>query len=308
MHDNHCEPSLRIAALAKLLIVGIDSPIGSAMGNAAFSRGHDVIGTTRRNNSGGPGNRIKLDLASCDIEDTVLPEVEIAILCASMSRFADCREQPELARKVNVAAPVALGGRLVRSGAQVILLSTSAVFDCKTPHVSADQPYSPRSVYGFLKAQVEAEILALGSRASVLRLTKVLDRASPLICAWITALSRRESIEAFVDHTISPIAMHDATAALLTVVDDVKGGIYQWSGAYDISYADIARYLAHRVGAAPELVKPVRAVDIGIPVNEVTPYTSMDTKRLTALTGWSPPQFTDVIEGVYSQLLPNGKQ
>jgi dTDP-4-dehydrorhamnose reductase len=285
------------------LIIGIDSLIGAALADALMARGTAVVGTTRRAQSSAPGSRMALDLAAPDAGATQLPRVDVAVVCAAMARFADCREQPELARRVNVSAPAALAARLVRNGARIVLLSTSAVFDCRSPRVPAEQPTSPATAYGVLKAEAEAAILALGPQACVLRLTKVLTPAMPLFVDWIGALRRNESIEAFDDLTLSPIAMHDVLTALLAVLADGAGGIYQVSGAQDISYADAARHLARRTAAPPDLVRAVRAVDRGIPQSEVTRYTSLDPVRLSGLTRWTPPAATDVLDTVFRHLM-----
>ena len=285
------------------LIVGIDSLIGAALADALIARGTVVIGTTRRARSGMPGSRMALDLAAPDAGKAELPSVDVAVVCAAMAQFADCRERPELARRVNVSAPAALAARLVRNGARVVLLSTSAVFDCRSPRVPAEQRTSPKTAYGALKAEAEAAILALGPRACVLRLTKVMAPAMPLFVDWIGALRRNEPIEAFDDLTFSPIAMHDVLTALLAVLADGADGIYQVSGAQDISYAEAARHLARRIGARPDLVRAVRAVDRGIPESEVTRYTSLDAVRLCGLTRWTPPAAADVLDTVFRQLM-----
>jgi len=285
------------------LIVGVDSLIGAALADTLIARGTAVVGTTRRARSGAPGSRMVLDLAAPDAGAVQLPRVDVAVVCAAMARFVDCREQPELARRVNVSAPAALAARLVVNGTRVVLLSTSAVFDCRSPRVPADRPTSPATAYGALKAEAEAAILALRPHGCVLRLTKVITPAMPLFVDWIGALRRREPIEAFEDLTFSPIAVHDVLTALLAVLAHGGEGIYQVSGAGDLSYADAARHLARRIGAPPDLVRAVRAVDRGIPQSEVTRYTSLDAVRLSGLTSWAPPAATDVLDTVFRPLL-----
>jgi hypothetical protein len=47
----------------------------------------------------------------------------------------------------------------------------------------------------------------------------------------------------------------------------------------------------------------VSAVDNGIPESDVTPFTSLETGRLTALTGFQPPQPVAVIDAVYRGMM-----
>lgn len=283
----------------RALIIGVDGSIGRALAEALVARADEVVGTTRREASGGAGARVRLDLADPAVGQVRLPQCDVAVICAAMARFADCREKPELARAVNVTAPAALARQVVEAGGHVVLLSTSAVFDCRTPHMKADAPTSPTSAYGRLKAQAEPAVLASGDRASVLRLTKVLTPDNALIGGWVAALMTGRAAEAFSDLTISPMRVCDIVSALLAVVDDRGGGIYQASGAGDISYADIARHIARRLGADPALVSETLATRHGIPEAEVTRFTSLDTSRLGAVAGFAAPRAEDVLDEAF---------
>jgi dTDP-4-dehydrorhamnose reductase len=296
--------------VAKVLIIGVDSAIGRAVAQGLCVRGDEVIGTSRRSQSDGrgfPGARISLDLASPDAVETDLPDVDFVIFCAAMARYADCRQQPDPARAVNLTVPAALARRLVERGAHAILLSTSAVFDCQSPLVPADRKQSPKSAYGVLKADAEVEFLALGRRASILRLTKVIAPDLPLFVNWIDALARGQHVRAFADLSLCPIAIGDAVRAIVAVLDDASGGIYQASGGEDISYLDAARHLALRLDVPPGLVEAARAVDHGIPETEVARYTSLDASRLTALMKWQPPNAVDVLDSVFGPVLRSKK-
>jgi dTDP-4-dehydrorhamnose reductase len=293
----------------RALVIGTDGVIGSALYDHLARRGHTVFGTTRRKNKLDSNRTLFLDLAEPRIAIDRLPDVDIAVMCAAMARFADCRIQPDLARHVNVTAPTALARRLVERGAFVVRLSSSAVFDCRIPRVRADRPTGPRSVYGRLQAEAEEAVLGLGKNASILRLTKIMTGDFALIRNWIAALARGESIEAFEDHTLCPLPLASVVDAATAVLELGQGGIFQVSGAADISYADLARHLVRRLGLPSAKVISVRAVDKGVPADEVTPFTSMDTARLTAMTGFVPPEplsvFDDIFGGMIARLHEN---
>jgi len=195
-----------------------------------------------------------------------------------------------------VTAPAQLARDLASRGAKVILLSTSAVLDCQAPHMRADRPYAPRGAYGRYKAASEQAFLALGSRANVLRLTKLVEHGDSRLREWTAALSEGNAVQAFDDHRFSPLGKEQVVDALIAVAEKGDGGIYQVSGRDDWSYADLARELARRVGASPSLVQPCSATSAGIPADEVTPYTSLDTSRLAALCGFVSPGAVEVLE------------
>jgi dTDP-4-dehydrorhamnose reductase len=287
----------------RVLIFGVDCAIGSALADALDARGHEIVGTTRRPRSPGRGSRLTLDFSDPISWAMPMPRVDLAVICAAMSRFADCRERPELARRVNVEAPCALARSLIEAGSRVVLLSTSAVFDGETPHAPADQRTAPKSAYGTLKAEAEAGILALGEGAIVLRLTKVLAPDMPLFSGWIATLRRGEAVRAFDDLTLSPISLADVTAGVLAIMSDRKlpPSIYQLSGAEDISYAEAAHHLATRLGVDRKLVETAHAVDNSHPAGEVSRFTSLDASRISSLASWRAPGATEVIDVVFAE-------
>lgn len=286
----------------RAIVLGADGQIGRALAKALQRRNAVVLSTTRRTTPHS-SSRLRIDLADPDLHETALPEADVAYFCAAMTGFAACRRNRDLAHRVNVAAPSALARRLAAKGTRVVLLSTNAVFNLQTPQVPAATRPSPRTIYGALKAEAEALFAALGTAASILRLTKVLTPELALFTGWIDALCRGGQITAFSDMRVAPIALDDAVAALLAIADDGSGGIYQVSGAKDISYFEAACHLARGAGVAGERVIEQRAADAGIAPEELSISSSLDTSRLAALTGWAPPDPFAVIDSVYKPAL-----
>ena len=68
----------------------------------------------------------------------------------------------------------------------------------------------------------------------------------PLITGWIDCLPRGEPIRPFSDLMIAPLSMAIVTDALAKIVEGRHGGIFQASGARDVSYAEVARHIARR--------------------------------------------------------------
>jgi dTDP-4-dehydrorhamnose reductase len=166
-----------------------------ALTETLHASGHAVIGTTRRREQAVQADVAFLDLAAPDLD--ALPQADIAVICATMARFEDCRTKPDLARQVNVTAPAAIAEQMRKEGKRVLLLSSSVVFDCLAPKRRADEDYSPRSAYGRLKADAERAVLSLGEGMAVLRLTKVVRATDGIFPGWIATLSQGRSITAF---------------------------------------------------------------------------------------------------------------
>jgi dTDP-4-dehydrorhamnose reductase len=248
---------------------------------------------------------LPLDLAG---KLPLMPEADVAVICAAMARFEDCRRYPELAHRVNVAAPLELGRSLTQAGARVILLSSSVVFDCRKPHVSESEQPMPASAYGRLKAEAEAGLLDLGPLVSVLRLTKVVRPNVGILSGWISSLGKGETIRAFEDHRFCPLTVEQVVDAIVALIENGEGGIYHVSGAADVSYADSARFLAQRIGATNELVEAVRGIENGLAEGDLTPFTSLATGRLSRLTGFVPPEPFDVLQGVYGRKIYQARE
>jgi dTDP-4-dehydrorhamnose reductase len=284
----------------RVIVIGADGNIGSALTAALSSQGHVVYSTTRRPLPA-EGNALHLDLTSFDVDTLQLPAVDIAFFCAAITGFSACRNDEALARIVNVTAPIILARRLVISGTKVVLLSTSSVFDGRVPHVPASRTPRPLSVYGKLKAEAEKAFSTFGTTASILRLTKVLTPGDSLFTGWFKLLSRMQSVTAYSDHRMAPITLDDAVSALSAIANSSENGLFQISGSHDISYYDAACYLSSRLGVDSRLVVEAQASENRIPPEEITHYSSLDATRTAALMGWKAPDPLRVIDEVFGK-------
>jgi dTDP-4-dehydrorhamnose reductase len=278
----------------RCLIIGVDGSFGGALRQSLLRLGHEVIATTRRRDHA--GDHLFIDLAA---PLPPLPQADVVIICAAMARLEDCRRYPELAHRVNVAAPLELARAFTGAGARVMLLSSSSVFGCLSPHVDETAEPMPRSAYARLKAEVEARMLALGSQVSVLRLTKVVKPDAGLLSEWIRQLGDGRPVRAFDDCRFCPLTVAHVVDAVTAVIEGGESGIYHVSGAADVAYMAAARFFAQRIGVADALVEPMHGVASGLPEAELTPFTSLATGRLSRLNGFVPPEAFAVLQDVY---------
>lgn len=268
---------------ARFCIIGGDSAIGSALGERLRARGAIVSSSTRRELVDA-AKQFRLDLRS-DLADFSIPECDVVVLAASMTRLAECRLNPEAARRVNFDAQIALAQQAVNRGAFVVFLSTNAVFDGTKTCVSPEEAPSPRTVYGRLKAEAEKELLRLGGEVSVVRLSKVIGRHLPLFETWRSELLRGVTIDAFGDHVMAPIAMIKVIAGIERIGLRRASGIWHLGGREDISYVEAARHLASRLRADEALVRTASAAVAGIPENERQAHTALAPGEIKAMTG-----------------------
>lgn len=283
-----------------VLVVGAHGMVGSALADHLARAGRAVVRTTR---SGGGGS-LALDLAARPAGWQVPEGLAVAYLCAAVTSIASCRDQAEAAAAVNVAGTEWLAGRVLDAGARVVFPSTSLVFDGSSPHPRFDEPTRPVTAYGRMKAEAERRLLGLEGGVAVLRITKVIGSGMPLLGRWARALAEGLPIEPFSDMVMAPVALPLVIEALDRLGTGGAEGIFHLSASHDVSYADVARRLADRLGADADLVRPVSAVSAGLPADEIVARSALDVGRLTAEFGLSAPDPWHAIDWAIEGILP----
>lgn len=282
------------------LIVGGDSEIGSALLEHLLNDGRHVAATTRRPALRGPA-RPYVDLAA-PAETWELPEgLESACITAAVARLAACAADPAASTAINVTGTVSLVEKLAASGTHTVFLSTNQVFDGSIPDVPAESATCPVSEYGRQKAQTEFALQALirrGAPVAILRLAKVLAPEMPLLRSWTRALTRGVAVRAFHDMTMAPIPSNLVIQTITCLMRDRACGVFQLTGPIDASYAEIARFLARRIGVEESLVQESSADCAGLPTGSTPQHTTLDSSRLRALYGLAVPEIWQVLEGL----------
>lgn len=280
-------PSPKHAA-APWLVVGAGGLIGGALRQRARSEDRAVIAATRRAAAASDGC-IHLDLDDDPGAWALPPLVVTTFLCAAMTGIDACERDPDAARRINVERTCVLAERLVRYGVHVVFLSTNQVFDGTRPHMPADAPYAPRTVYGRLKAEAEQRLLALDGPVTVLRLSKAAQALRALLAGWTTALRRDRAIEPFADMRAAPLPLDFIVETLTRIADRRVTGIVQASATEDVTYGDIAEHLAATLGVSQSLVRPKSAGRSDAAPRHVPRHTTLDTSRLARELGLAAP-------------------
>ena len=280
------------------LVVGGDSEIGAALSRRLAVLGRPAAATTRRPDLAGP-HRPFLDLEALLDGWTPPQDTRAACITAAVSHLADCAANPAASAAVNITGTLALAEQLIARGIHVLFLSSNQVFDGSTPHVPADTPTRPVSEYGRQKARTEAALAAHMKRdapIAILRLAKVLSPTMPLLRGWVEALTAGRRVPAFHDMTMAPTPMDIVVDANIALMSDKARGIFQLTGPRDASYADIARYLATRIGANPVLVEPVSAAAEAMPAGATPLHTTLDSTALRNAYGLVVPDVWETLE------------
>lgn len=259
------------------LLIGGDSEIGAATAQVLTSKGYEVATTSRRAGAG-----LFLDFEQID-QFNVPEGTKAACIFVAVARLAACANDPRGSREINVSSTLKLTDALLRSGVYTLFLSTNQVFDGSIPNTPADAPHSPVSVYGQQKAETETALMgmmAAGQPVGVLRLAKVVSQGMKLITDWDRILRDGRPVKAFADMTMAPTPVAVVAGSIGHMLVNRETVVAQLTGPRDLSYADVARFIARRAGVAESLVIEGSAFDAGLPAGATPMNTTLDSTWL----------------------------
>lgn len=254
------------------LVIGANGLIGRALVNLLETLNSNVYVTSRRAwPPGGKGiffdltNNPSKILGESWIQEIIERGRMIVFICAAITKISDCEQDPTKSYLVNVTNTSELGKQLMLSGAEVVFISTNAVFSGLEPFPTESTKHNPSTNYGRQKAEAESRLITANNSIPsspplmIVRLTKVIAKDNPLINGWIENLRSGKQIGAFENRLLSPISVEYTARKLVEIAQRGVAGIYHLSGAEDLSYYSFARLLASALGANPDLVNSVEA-------------------------------------------------
>ncbi|WP_320007338.1 sugar nucleotide-binding protein [Maridesulfovibrio sp.] len=249
----------------KILIIG-DGSLGNAIAMQARKSGHEVVQTSRKNQ-----RLFHLDLKS-EQKFTNIPEADWAAIAAGISGYKECDQDPD-AYRVNVTRTIELCRTLLDRGVKILFPSSTAVFDGEAPFPAPESPTSPVTEYGKQKVEVENFLRQQFGRAAIVRLSKILDRETPLIHNWLKDLAAGKKITPFEDLTMAPVLFEDAARACCTIMEKDGSGIFQCSAPQEVSYLEFALKICTQADFELELISPASCKKI---LNYCPKYSTLD--------------------------------
>ena len=283
---------------SKLLVVGGDSLIGRGLVKYFQRQGVTVHYTSRRPNDGLP-DCIPLELGKA----IALPNIpDVAILCAGVTDFRTCAEQPDATRRINVDAVLELAATLHLGGSRILYLSSNAVRQIEHHNIYSEVPLPITTEYGAQKFDAERGILALGDRATVVRATKVVSCKVPLFADWLTRLGKQVEIQAFSEKKVfCPISLCFIVKCLAELVPRNVSGVFHLFGVGLVSYTDFALQFAASMNADYKLVVPTSIYDVGILRVGYPQHPCLDMKSTTAILGSTAQSVESVINNLLEE-------
>lgn len=274
--------------IPRVLVIGADGFVGSALVDGFRSEGIPVVSTSRKPQA------IKGEVSFLDLGQDVshwapFSGVSVAILCAAVSSTEACRRDPLGTRLVNVENTLGVAEKLSKLGIFVVFLSSNQVFDGTVPFAPPHLSVCPVMEYGRQKVDTERGVLALGDRAAVLRMSKVFAPRSGLLAMWADTLRSGGVIHPFSDLTLSPIPVSFVVEVLRRLVDSPSPGLWQISGSADVPYEQAARHVGRRLGISDVHIQSLEARQARPDIEAVPRFSSLDSSRVQSEFGLSAP-------------------
>ena len=166
-----------------------------------------------------------------------------------------CENNPEKSHSINVDAVKKILDFFYDSK-QIILLSSSQVFDGSKPFRKPYDKKNPINEYGKQKSAMEDIALAY-ENATILRFSKIVNEKDELFLNWKKDLLSEKEIYAFHDYSISATPINKVVSKINALMEKEVFGIFHCEGNKDQPYYEYARDLAVSLDRPVRLVKKI---------------------------------------------------
>ena len=241
---------------------------------------------------------------------------QLIVNAAAYTAVDQAESEPELARRINAAAPAVLAREAAAGGALLVHYSTDYVFDGSGQRPwREDDATAPLSVYGQTKLEAEQAILASGCAHLILRTSWVYaTRGSNIDKTMLRLAQERERLTVIDDQWGAPtgaklINKVNANAIAQTRQQPGKAGIYHLAPAGETTWFQYAKHVIAQAQQAQSAIK-IKATEIlpiptsAYPTPARRPHNSrLDTRKLQAAFGLSLPPWQRGVDRMLVEIL-----
>jgi dTDP-4-dehydrorhamnose reductase len=252
----------RVVAPNPILIIGGTGTLGSAFVRACRARGNAYVAPTRA----------ELNITDARSVERVINAVKpwAVINAAGYVRVDDAEWDRDACYEANTEGAVSVATICAGLGIPLLTFSSDLVFDGKIdrPYVESDR-VNPLGVYGESKARAEVRILAVASRALIVRTSAFFGPwdAHNFVTHTLNALTNGAAVEAAADLSVSPTYVPDLVDASLDLLIDGECGIWHLANTGAVTWSDFARIAARAAGFSSQRIidKPAAAMRFAAP-------------------------------------------
>ncbi len=216
----------------------------------------------------------------------------LVIHCAALSRPGPCRDNPDLARAVNVEATARLAE--LAANIPLIFFSTDLVFDGRQGRYDETAPVNPLSFYAETKVAGEQLVLA-NPRHTVIRTSLNMGRSLGGNRSFIEELRNTwragRAITLFTDEYRCPIPCRATAQAIWELARADRPGLYHVAGAERLSRWEIGQLAAAQWPHLHPQYQSALAKDVPGPPRPLD--TSLNCAKIQSLLSFPLPSFRD---------------
>ena len=183
------------------------------------------------------------------------------INCAGLTDPDQCRQNPELAYKVNALGARNLSVAARMGKARLVQFSTDDVFggDSQVPYTEFDTP-NPQTVYGKSKLAGENFVKEFCNRHIIVRSSWIFGEGSSYFSKILKLAGEGKTIYAASDQTAAPTGASELAEKIIELMDSAPDGLYHVTGQGSCSRFEFAQEIVRLSGHKAEVV-PVAAAD-----------------------------------------------
>ncbi|MEI9974821.1 MAG: SDR family oxidoreductase [Ignavibacteriota bacterium] len=285
----------------KLLVTGASGLLGSNLVWDFSRQGHRVTAVHHSHALQIPG----VAAAACDLTDhaglsrlLVAVRPDCIVHCAAATNLEWCEAHPAECDRINADVPGEIAALARTLDAQMVHISTDAVFDGISGGYRETDPVSPLNRYAQSKARGETAVLREMPAALVLRTNlygwNLQPKAS--LAEWILSLLQSGSpILGFSDVVFSPVLANHLGSWILELAASGRSGIFHTASRDHVSKYQFARLLAEVFGCDPALVRESSIADSALTAPRPR-NTWLQADRLAAALGRPLPSIREGLE------------
>jgi len=181
----------------------------------------------------------------------------LVINCAALANIDQCEQDPELAVRLNTEMPLELAIGCENVGAQLVHVSTDAVFSGELDFYNIEDMTSPINVYGETKARAEEVIMKSLPNALIVR-TNIIGwsptGSRSLLEFFVRSLSKEETCGGFYDSMFRPIAANNFWPITYEWLRNNRTGISHAFGSELISKYEFGCRIARQFNFDSQLI------------------------------------------------------
>ncbi len=245
--------------MRRLLVTGASGELGRWVSRLGAARWQTTGTFFSRADTGG-GEALQLDLRDRDATTALITRVRPDVI---IHAAASDRSTEMVATNALAAQNVAHAAR--ETDARLIALSTDMIYDGRNPPYREDDPPTPLSDYGRVKADNEQWLLATAGSVLVVRTSLIydLDPACRQISWMESAIREGRRVTLFIDEVRQPIWARNLAEALLELANGEATGLVNVAGPEPLSRWDYGCRLLRALGYDPARVaEAVRAEEV----------------------------------------------